>query len=116
MNREDVIQNLLRTYQAYGVTRAWIEQEINSGLSHAFSYQTIYTGLRMALGNVFHEPEYFTVEEMAEALGETPEAILEEIEQLRANAAACGEDPDQYAIPIHPNEGKRFLILPGELK
>lgn len=53
---------------------------------------------------------------MAEALGETPEAILEEIEQLRANAAACGEDPDQYAIPIHPNEEKRFLILPGELK
>lgn len=58
MNREDVIQNLLRTYQTYGVTRAWIEQEINSGLSHAFSYQTIYTGLRMALGNVFHDLQW----------------------------------------------------------
>lgn len=116
MNQKDVIQNLLRTYQKYGVTMTFIERIMERALQYGFSYQTSYTGLRMVMGGYFNEQEYFTIEEIAEALGETPQAVMEELKQQRKIAKDCGENPDKYAVLTKPEEQKRFLILPGELK
>lgn len=55
MTRENVINNIMATYVKYGFTREVIEEQIVSGEKHGFSYQTIYTGLRMTLGGVTGE-------------------------------------------------------------
>lgn len=65
MTREDVINNIMVNYQEYGIDREWMEESIRSGEEQGFSYQTIYTGLRMALGSVTGQEELFTVAEMA---------------------------------------------------
>ncbi|MBB2184774.1 hypothetical protein H0486_18115 [Lachnospiraceae bacterium MD1] len=116
MSREDIITNLLSTYAKYGVTRFILEQEIESGLKQGFSYQTIYTGLRMTLGNVFHEREYFTPAEMAEALGTTEEEIINQVEVMGKELEAQGEDPSEYFTRVEPVEKQTFIIPPGALK
>jgi hypothetical protein len=116
MNKEDVINNLLSTYAKYGVTRFILEQEIESGLKQGFSYQTIYTGLRMTLGNVFHEREYFTPAEMAEALGTTEEEIISQVEAMGKELEAQGKEPSEYFVKVKPEEKRTFIVPPGSLR
>lgn len=110
MTREDVFMNIKNNYGKYGVSDAEIEEQITSGEAQGFSYRTIYTGLRMAYGRSYNVEEYFTPDEMAEALGVTEEEVIEHIEQLRAEAEAMGEDADSIAYKTEPSEAVRFII------
>lgn len=116
MNRQDVVKNLMSTYGKYGVTELLIEDEIESGLKHGFSYQTIYTGLRMALGNAFNVREYFTPAEMAEAFGTTEEEVIKQVEDLGKELEAQGKDTSEYFVKVEPEQKQRFVVLPGGLK
>lgn len=116
MNRQDVVNNLLSTYSKHGVPRFLIEEEIEGGLKKGFSYQTIYTGLRMALGNCFNEREYFTPAEMAEAFGTTEEEMIQQVQEMEKELEAKGEDTSQYFTKVEPEVKQRFVILPGGLK
>lgn len=116
MTRNDVVKNLMSTYGKHGVTELLIEDEIESGLKHGFSYQTIYTGLRMALGNAFNVREYFTPAEMAEAFGATEEEMIAQVEDLRQQLIDAGEDPNEYFTKVEPEQTQRFVVLPGGLK
>lgn len=116
MTREDVINNLISTYSRHGVTKFLIETEIESGLKEGFSYQTIYTGLRMAMGNYFNEEEYFTPAEMAEALGVTEDEMINQIKEMEKELIEKGEDTSQYFKKTEPIQTQRFIILPGGLK
>lgn len=113
MTREDVIANIKSNYGKYGIDMDLIEDNIRSGEKQGFSYQTIYTGLRMALGSTFGTEELFTVDEMAEAFGESREEIVSRIEEMREEIAAAGLDPDDYAPPAATP--MRFIIPPGGL-
>lgn len=113
MTRDDVINNIKSNYSQYGIDMKTIEDNIRSGESHGFSYQTIYTGLRMALSSTFGINEFFTVDEIAEALGESRENIISQIEEMREEIAAAGLDPDDYALPT--SSPQRFVIPPGAL-
>ena len=57
MSREDVIINIMSNYSSYGVELEWLEEQIRSGERQGFSYQTIYTGLRMAMGSATDQEE-----------------------------------------------------------
>ena len=116
MTREDVFNNIKATYSRYGLTDEDIEQEIQSGEAHGFSYQTIYTGLRMALGNAYNTDEIFTPEEMAEALGVSVEEVIAEIEAARQQAIEEGRDADEIAYKTEPEEIHRFIIPANFLK
>lgn len=116
MTREDVINNIMVNYQEYGIDRDWLEESIRSGEEQGFSYQTIYTGLRMALGSATGQEELFTVAEMAEALGEPEEEIIRQIEELTGELQEAGEDTEQYFRRYDTGEAHRFLIPPGGLK
>lgn len=115
MSREDVIVNMMSNYGRYGLTLEWLEEQIRSGEKHGFSYQTIYTGLRMAMGNVTEQEELFSVGDMAEAFGVTKEEIIQQIEELRGELEAAGEDPGQYFREVDRDKIQRFTILPGGL-
>lgn len=52
------------------------------------SYQTICTALRMALGREFGEQELFTIEEITEFLGWTPEQIEKEQQKRKERMLA----------------------------
>lgn len=113
MTREDVVKNLLSTYGKYGVTKELIESDIDDGLKHGFSFETIYTGLRLAMGKCFNEREHFTTQEIAEALGMTHEEVIQEIENMREQAIENGENPDDYAVEIDRAKTQRFIVYPG---
>lgn len=110
MTRKDLLNNIMVNYGPYGVDRETIEEEIKSGEAQGFSYQTIYTGLRMVLGRVFGVEEHFTPAELAEALGVSEEEIIREIEDMRENISDMGLDPDDYAREIKPSERQRFIL------
>lgn len=116
MTRSDVVNNLYSTYGKHGVPKFLIEEEIESGLKHGFSYQTIYTGLRMALGNCYNVREYFTPAEMAEAFGTTEEEVIKQVEDLGKELEAQGKDTSEYFTKVEPEQKQRFVILPGGLK
>lgn len=116
MDRQDVIKNIMSTYGKHGITEMVIDEQIDSGLESGLSYQTIYTGLRMVLGNTFNEREYFTPAEMAEALGATEKEIVQQIKQLGGELEAVGEDTSQYLTEIKSEAKQRFLVLPGGLR
>jgi hypothetical protein len=116
MTREDIVNNLLSTYAKHGVPKFLIEHEIDSGLKDGFSYQTIYTGLRMAMGKCFKEEEHFTPAEMAEALGTTEEEIMRQIETSKKELIEQGKNAEEYFTEIKPEGKQRFVIMPGGLK
>lgn len=115
VNRESVILNILSTYGKYGFSRDDIEQMVKSGEAHDFSYQTIYTGLRMSLGSMTGEEEHFTVSEIAEALGESEENIIQQIENMKTEIRDAGGNVEDYVKEIEPEEVQHFLIMPGGL-
>ncbi len=110
MTRTDVINNLIVNYGRYDIDIEAIEEQIKSGEAQGFSYQTIYTGLRMALGSTFGVEEHFTPAELAEAFGVSEEEIIQEIEDMRKNISDMGLDPDDYAREIKSEERQCFLV------
>lgn len=113
MTREEVLNNIRASYSRYGLSDDDILHEIESGEAQGFSYQTIYTGLRMALGRAYNVEELFTPAEVAEALGVTTEEIIAEIEAQRQQAIDEGRDADEVAYKTEPNEIHRFIIPAG---
>lgn len=116
MTRKDVINNIMVNYGPYGVDIETIEEQIKSGEAQGFSYQTIYTGLRMALGKAFGVEEHFTPGELAEAFGVSEEEIIQEIEAMRENLAIMGLNPDDYARERSAEERQQFILPKGFLK
>lgn len=115
MTKKDVIANLMASYRKYGVSQEFIKEQIKTGEARGFSYQTIYTGLRMALGTFTGEQELFTISEMAEALGKSESDIIHKVEEMKRELAAEGKDSSQYVQEIAPESRQRFMILPGGL-
>lgn len=116
MTKTDVINNIMANYQQYGIDQEWLEESIKSGEEQGFSYQTIYTGLRMALGSATGQEELFTVAEMAEALGEPEGEIIRQIEELTGELQEAGEDTEQYFRRYDTAEIQCFMIPAGGLK
>lgn len=110
MLREDVIINIMSNYGKYGITLEWLEEQIRSGECQGFSYQTIYTGLKMALSSCTDHEALFSVGDIAEALGVTEGEIIQQIEVLKEEMEAAGEDPDLYFKRIAPERIRRFII------
>lgn len=115
MTRQDVLNNIRTNYGQYDIDMEAIEENIRSGEAQGFSYQTIYTGLRMALSTAFGVHELFTPAELAEALGTTETEIAKEVEAMREAVAAAGGDPDEYAYKVEPEGVKRFILPAGFL-
>lgn len=115
MLREDVIINIISNYGKYGMTLEWLEEQIRSGECQGFSYQTIYTGLKMALSNTTDHEALFSVGDIAEALGVTEEEIIQQIEVLKEEMKTAGENPDLHFKRIEPERIQRFIIPPGGL-
>ena len=116
VTKTDVINNIMANYQQYGIDQEWLEKSIKSGEEQGFSYQTIYTGLRMALGSATGQEELFTVAEMAEALGEPEGEIIRQIEELTGELQEAGEDTEQYFRRYDTAEIQCFMIPAGGLK
>lgn len=113
MTKQDVINNIMASYRNHGVSLEWLEEMICSGEEQGFSYQTIHTGLKMALGSSTGEQELFTVSEVAEALGTTENEIIQQIEKIRGEMEGAGEDTEKYFKQTGAMQ--RFIIPPGGL-
>ena len=99
MTFKTAVDNLLRTYEKYGFTKEVIEEQIKDGImNQGFSVNVAYNGVRMVLAQITGEREYFSLEDMMEITGESREELIKRIEEMRADAQAAGEDPDDYAV------------------
>lgn len=111
MTKQDVINNIMANYGDLGITLEEVEGVIASGEQRGFSYQTIYTGIRMSLGEVTGREELFTPAEIAEAMGISEDDVIREVEQSYREMAAAGENPEQYIKKC--GTVQRFVIPPG---
>lgn len=109
MTREEVFRTIIPKYSRYGIDRAFVESEIKQGEELGFSYESICTGLRMGLSNLFDTEELFTTKEMAEAMGVTEEEVIEEVENARALAEAEGRNADEIAYKTTGEKTTYFI-------
>lgn len=61
-------------------------------------------GLRMILGSMAGNNEFFAIEDTQELTRASREELIKQIKQIRQHATARGENPDDYAIQINPNK------------
>ena len=113
MTREDVLRNVQVNYGKFGMDMNMVEEIIKSGEVQGFSYSTIYMGLKMALSEVYGTNESYTVNELAETLGETEESILQIIAESREELIAVGENPDEYFQEV---PSTKFVLPKGFLQ
>lgn len=107
MNRETVIQNVIKNYGKYGITKEIIEPLINSGRKEGFSYDLIYLQLKAELSKLTGEEFYCTSEDMARAFGVSEEEVNQMIEESREELLASGENPDDYFRQV---QATRFMM------
>lgn len=96
---------LAKKYRRFGVTESRIKEMALSGVKEGFSYKVALTGVRMALGEAFNQPEYFTVEETAEALGVTVEEVNAKIKENEDELMKAGD-----IVKVKPAPGFESLF------
>lgn len=107
MNREMILENIMRNYSQYGITEETIIPLIDSGIQQGLSYDLIYLGLKMELCKLAGEEFYCTSSDMAKAFNVSQEEMDRIIEEARQELIEAGEDPDQYfrEVPV-----QRFMM------
>ena len=74
-------QRIFNRYKKYGATLEFIQWAIQSGIKAGLTRKAALIGVRMALGEQCGVQEYFTPEDIAEALGTTVEEVNRLIEE-----------------------------------
>lgn len=82
IKKQEAINQLFKKYGKYGVSKKQIKEIINDGLKHGFSLQAAIVGARWSLSMACSEHEYFTIEDICAATGETREEVIKGIKQL----------------------------------
>ena len=74
-------QRIAARYKQFGITLSIVQRIVLDGIAHGFSRKAALTGARLALSREFGVQEYFTPEDIAEALGTTVEEVNRLIEE-----------------------------------
>lgn len=80
--KEKATDQLYKKYGKYGVSKRQIKKMINSGLKSGISLEAAIVGARWSLSMACSEHEYFTIEDICAAAGETREEVIKGIKQL----------------------------------
>ena len=110
MSRQEVIDNIMVKYGDYGMAEDVLEEMISSGEREGFTYRMIYNGIRMMLGDQSGREELFSAADMAEMLGISEGEAIQQIEEMRVEIEAAGENPDDYFRKCEPVQ--RFVLPP----
>lgn len=116
MTFREALNKLHSKYGKYGFEREFLSDQLRSGITkYGFSVDVSYNGLRMILAQETGEHELFSVADVAEATGETPEWVIAQIEKYREELAAEGENPDDYFPISEPEPQKVTWFFPHGL-
>lgn len=116
MSFQEALNKLYSKYGKYGFSKDFLAEQLKSGImEQGFSVNVSYNGLRMILAQETGENELFSVNDVAEATGESPEWVIEQIEKYREELAAEGKNPDDYFIPTEPKPEKVTWFFPHGL-
>ena len=116
MGFQEALNRLYSKYGKYGFSKDFLAEQLRNGImEHGFSVNVSYNGLRMILAQETGEHELFSVADVAEATGETPEWVIEQIENYREELAAAGENPDNYFVSVEPEPQEITWFLPHGL-
>lgn len=97
MKLEEAINELTNKYARFGFTSSDFKEMLIDGvMNHGFSVRVAFNGIRMIIGDEYHTDELFSVEDVAECAGVTPQEVMEEIEKKEKRSAITGEDTSQY--------------------
>lgn len=116
MTFSEALNGLYTKYGKYGFDRDFLSERLRDGImNNGFSVNAAYCGLRMILAQETGEHELFSVDDVAEAFGESREWVISQIEQSREELRAAGENPDDYFIPVKPEPQKTVFYFPQGL-
>lgn len=96
MTFEMALNNLYTNYKRYGYEKEEISSLLNDGVRKGFSVNAAYNGIRMVLAETTGEKEFFTIDDVAEITGESPEDVTKRIEEYNNYLKAAGVDTDDY--------------------
>lgn len=75
------LQRITKRYSKYGVVLPDLIKLVDEAPAEITENAAI-TGIRMMLGEYYNETEYFTIDDIAECTGETPEEIERQMKEL----------------------------------
>ena len=91
MKAHSEIERLADRYKKYGITTPDILRFIESGKRHGISQKAALVGVRMALSEAFGEREWFSEQDIAEAIGSTVDEVRAITEAHKAELMQHGE-------------------------
>ena len=116
MSFQEALNKLYSKYGKYGFSKDFLAEQLRSGImEQGFSVNVSYNGLRMVLAQETGENELFSVNDVAEATGESPEWVIEQIEKYREELLAEGKNPDDYFPISEPKPQRTVFYFPHGL-
>lgn len=116
MNKEFdlAVTAIWNRYGKYGMQKQEIANMLESGIKeYGLSLRSVYNGMRMSLAMEFNEQENFTVEDIMDITGESREEVEKRVEEMRAEIAAAGGNPDDYARKVEAPKRSAFFFPKG---
>ena len=84
MTFQAALDKLYSKYGKYGFSRDCLAEHLRSGImEQGFSVDVSYNGLRLALAHETGEHEWFSVGDIAEALGESETEVLRMVDECK---------------------------------
>ena len=107
MNREMILENIMRNYGRYGITEDMVNEVIDVGIEGGLTYEFIYYDMCRKISEIIGEEFFCTSADMAKAFGIPQEDMDRIIAEAREELVESGEDPDQYfwEVPV-----QRFMM------
>lgn len=107
MDREMILQNIMRNYGKYGITEDMVNEVIDAGLEGGLTYEFIYYDICRKISEITGEEFFCTSSDMARAFGVPQEEMDRIIEEARQELIEAGENPDEYfqEVPV-----QRFMM------
>lgn len=116
MSFQEALNKLYSKYGKYGFSKDFLAEQLRSSImEQGFSVNVSYNGLRMILAQETGEHELFSVDDVAEATGETPEWVISQIEKYRDELASEGKNPNDYFPALESEPQKVTWFLPHGL-
>lgn len=75
------LHSLAKRYKKYGITLLELAKILETR-PEGMTERAASIGIRMSLARQFNETEYFTIDDITEITGETPEAVIKRIEAM----------------------------------
>lgn len=96
MTKQEIVTSLHDRFKKHGISKADITTFIESALSNGLTLEQTELGTRMALCSHLGIEQYYTVDDVMVATGESRQAVEKKMQEISTEMISRGENPLEY--------------------